>query len=317
MSGNWESAKGNGFPSSVCLWNRPHLYDTFIYLYGLSRPFLPDETCDDLVSASKEDYNVLTIPQDILIVAAAIVASVAFWWLMRWLWPPERRRLHNEITGWQISVLGTTYAVIVGFMLFAVWSEFQVADQNAEAEASCLINLYWASSGLPAAQREQIRSLSAEYADVIINEEWPAMSQGNISHSGTEVIEKLWRAASQSQSLTASEQVSLEQTMTEIGSVTEHRRIRQLQSQNTLPWVLWTVLIIGAMITVMSSCLFGSEYPALHVLQVVTLSLMLSMALVAVADINRPFCGSVHVNPTGFENAKRTFAKYSGVQGTH
>jgi Protein of unknown function (DUF4239) len=205
--------------------------------------------------------------------------------------------------------------VIVGFMLFAVWSEFQVADQNAEAEASCLINLYWAASGLPPAQREQIRKLAADYADVIITEEWPAMSKGTFSESGTAVIEKLWAAASQSQSLTASEQVSLEQTMTEIGNITEHRRIRQLQSQSNLPGILWTVLVIGAMITVMSSCLFGSEYPALHVLQVVTLSLMLSMALVAVADINRPFCGSVHVNPTGFDNAKRTFAKYGGFQG--
>lgn len=256
----------------------------------------------------------LTIPQDILIVAGAIAASLFFWWLVRRLWPPELRRLHNEITGWQISVLGTTYAVIVGFMLFAVWSEFQTADQNTEAEASCLINLYWAASGLPPAQRDQIRTLAGEYADVIINDEWPAMSKGAISHSGTEVVEKLWATASQSQSLSASEQVSLEQTMTEIGSITEHRRIRQLQSQTTLPWILWAVLIIGAMITVMSSCLFGSEYPALHMLQVVTLSLMLSMALVAVADINRPFCGSVHVNPTGFENAKRTFAKYGGVQ---
>jgi hypothetical protein len=263
----------------------------------------------------QEEEGVLTIRQDILLIAAAIVVSVGFWWLVRYMWPPERRRVHNEITGWQISVLGTTYAVIVGFMLFAVWSEFEVAEQNAEAEASCLINLYWVASGLPPAQRQGIRALAAEYADVIINDEWPAMSKGTISHLGTEVIEKLWTTASQSQSLTASEQVSLEQTMTEIGSVTEHRRIRQLQSQTTLPGILWAVLIVGALITVMSSCLFGSEYPTLHVLQVVTLTLMLSMALVAIADINRPFCGAVHVNPTGFENAQRTFAKYGGFQG--
>jgi hypothetical protein len=68
--------------------------------------------------------------------------------------------------------------------------------------------------------------------------------------------------------------------------------------------------MVGAIITIMSSCLFGSDYPVLHMLQVVTLTLMLSLALVAVADINRPFQGSVHVRPTGFENAKRTFEKY-------
>jgi hypothetical protein len=257
----------------------------------------------------------LTIVQSILIVLGAMAVSVAFWYWIRWLWPTERRRSHNEITGWQISVLGTTYAVIIGFMLFAAWSDFRIAEQNSDAESSCLINLYWAASGLPHAQGQEIRKLANDYADAMINDEWPAMYQGRLSHTGTEIIEKFWAVASQPQPLSASEQVSLQQTVAEISSITERRRIRQLQSQTRLPGILWAVLIIGAVITIMSSCLFGSEYPALHLLQLLTLSLLLSLALVTVADINRPFRGDVHLNPTGFENAKRMFAKYTGVQG--
>ena len=255
--------------------------------------------------------------QDGLIVAGAIAGALLFWWLVRRIWPPERRRLHNEITGWQISVLGTTYAVIMGFMLFAVWADFETAERNVEAEASCLINLYWAASGLPQAQRQEIRKLASDYAETMITQEWPAMSQGSWTHTGTLIIQQFWESASQAQSLTASEGVSLEQTMSEIGSITEHRRIRQLESETNLPAVLWTVLIVGATITIMSSCLFGSEYPALHMLQVVTLALLLSLSLVAIADINSPFRGTVHVTPTGFENAKRIFDKFSGAQGGH
>jgi len=258
---------------------------------------------------------VLNICQDVAIVVVSIVTALLFWWFIRKVWPPDRRRVHNEITGWQISVLGTTYAVIIGFMLFAVWSEFQAAEQNAESEASCLVNLYWAASGLPEAQRQEIRKLAAGYANEMINDEWPAMIQGSLAAGGTLIIQRLWESASQVQSLNPSQQVSLEQTMTEIGSITEHRRIRQLQSQSRLPGVLWTVLIVGAMITIMSSCLFGSEYPALHMLQVVTLALMLSMSLAAIADINSPFRGTVHVRPTGFENAKRMFEKINTERG--
>lgn len=260
---------------------------------------------------------VLNFWENVSIVVLSILIALLFWWLVRKVWPPERRRVHNEITGWQISVLGTTYAVIIGFMLFAVWSEFQAAERNAESEASCLINLYWASSGLPQEQRQEIRKLAVDYANEMINDEWPAMIQGSLTHGGTLIIQQLWESASQSQSLNASQQVSLGQTMTEISSITEHRRIRQLQSENHLPVVLWTVLIVGAVITIMSSCLFGSEYPALHMLQVVTLALMLSMSLAAVADINSPFRGTVHVQPTGFENAKRMFEKIGGEQRGH
>ena len=108
-----------------------------------------------------EERALLGTWQNLTIVFVAIVFSLAFWWFVRWVWPPERRRDHNDITGWQVSVLGTTYAVIVGFMLFAVWSDFQDAEQNAQEEASCLINLYWASGGLPEAEREEIRKRPA------------------------------------------------------------------------------------------------------------------------------------------------------------
>ena len=250
----------------------------------------------------------LTLWQDVLIVIGSIGGALLFWWIVRRVWPPERRRLHNEITGWQISVLGTTYAVIVGFMLFAVWSAFQDAERNAESEASCLINLYWSATGLPVATRQEIRKLAADYADEMIDDEWPAMRDGRLTHNATLIIQQLWETASQTQSLSASEQAALEQAMSEIGSVSEHRRIRQLQSEAHLPAILWTVLVIGALITIMSSCLFGSEYPALHMVQVITLALLLSLALAAIADINRPYQGTVHVEPTGFENAKHMFA---------
>ena len=252
----------------------------------------------------------LTIEQNILIVLGAIVISVGFWWLVRWMWPPDRRRVHNEITGWQLSVLGTTYAVIIGFMLFAAWSEFRSAEQNAASEASCLINLYWTASGLPDGQRVAIRKLTADYAEAMIADDWPAMSRGDFSSAGTRIMQQMWMSILQPGTLSAAEQASLQQTLAQLGNITEHRRILEMQSQSTLPGVLWAVLIIGAVITIMSSCLFGSEYPGLHLLQVVTLALLLSLSLVAVADVNHPFRGSVHVQPTGFENAKRVFEKY-------
>jgi hypothetical protein len=259
----------------------------------------------------------MTWTDNVLIVALAIGSSVLVWWCLLRIWPADRRRVHNDITGWQLSVLGTTYAVIVGFMLFAAWADFRVADQNAEVEASCLVTLYWAVSGLPDSQRDEIRKLAEDYANTIVTNEWPAMAHGTVSQEASEIVHHMWATASQSQNLTASQQVSLERTMGEISSIAEHRRIRQLQSETTLPGVLWTVLIAGAVLTLSSSCLFGSLNPWLHISQVVTLALLLSLSLVAIADVNRPFQGVVHVTSRGFENALRVFEKYGAGAKSH
>jgi len=257
---------------------------------------------------------VLNFFENVMVVTSAIGGSLVLWWLVVRFWPSEQRREHNEITGWQLSVLGTTYAVILGFMLFAAWADFKAADENAEVEAVCLVNLFWAASGLPENQRDEIRRLALQYADTILEEEWPAMSRGGMAPGVTKIVQQMWETAVQKEDLTATEQTSLDKTMSEIGSITEHRRIRQLQNESKLPGILWLVLLVGGLVTIMSASLFGSQRPMLHMIQIVTLTLLLSLALAAVADINRPFRGFVHVSPNGFENAKRIFERYGGSQ---
>lgn len=69
------------------------------------------------------------------------------------------------------------------------------------------------------------------------------------------------------------------------------------------------VLIAGGLATVGASCMFEVRSLRLHTFQVVTLSALVARVLVAIADIDRPFEGAVHVQPDGFEIARATFDK--------
>ncbi len=251
----------------------------------------------------------LTATQSVFIVLLCVLLTLVFLFLMRRFWPSSQRREHNEIIGWQVSVLGTTYAVIMGFMLYAVWTDFNSAEMTADAEANCLVNVYRLSEGLAPAERDSIQRLSRAYADAMINEEWPAMNEGSLSLSGHRIVQQLWSITMQAKPASLSEQTSYNHVLTELTNMTEHRRVRELQSKSKLPGILWTVLIVGGVITTLSSCLFGTENFKLHAMLVFSLSLLLALALVAIADIDRPFRGAVHVNPLGFEHARDTFTE--------
>src|SRR5690242_19450223 len=97
-----------------------------------------------------------------------VAASLGFLLLLYRVWPVEQRRPHNDLIGWQITVLGTTYAVVVGFMLYAVWTAFELADGNAEAEANCLVNVARSAQGLRDAERQEIENLVREYVDQML-----------------------------------------------------------------------------------------------------------------------------------------------------
>ncbi len=239
--------------------------------------------------------------------------SLAFLWLLRVTWPGERRRPHNDLIGWQVSVLGTSYAVIMGFMLYAVWTNFEVADGNAEAEANSLVNVVRIARGLPAAQGQTIRDLGSQYTEIMLNQEWPAMSRLVANPTSHVVIEQLWTTLMRSPVHNASEQTSLDHAISELANMTEHRRLRVLEASSNLPEILWTVLIVGAILTIVSACLFDTANFKLHVLQVFMLSFLLALVLVAIADINRPFQGSVHVVPAGWQQARATLAAMQSI----
>lgn len=246
----------------------------------------------------------LDTAQNVFIIIVWVVLSMTCLTLLNQLWAPTLRRAHNDVIGWQISILGTIYAVMVGFMLYAVWANFQVAEANADNEANAMVNLYRAADGLPAAERDAIHISAANYADVVLNQEWPMMHRGGLPHSGQLHIMQLWATLSASQVEIGTQQVSLQQAMRELSDLTQHRRIRILESKSEMPTILWTVLIIGGMVTIGSCCLIGSENTALHSCLIFALSLLIAMCLTAIGDIDRPFQGSVHVSPYAFVRAQ-------------
>src|SRR5580700_11683911 len=101
----------------------------------------------------------LSVWQCALIVSGTVALSIVFLAVLRRIWPATQRTEHNDIIGWQISVLGTTYAVILAFMLWNVWNNFQTARINAEIEANFLVDLYRIAGGLQPAQSKPIRTL--------------------------------------------------------------------------------------------------------------------------------------------------------------
>jgi len=249
---------------------------------------------------------VLAIFFEFAVILTAIVLALGFLVLVNRFWPLEHRRHHNDTIGWQIGVLGTTYAVIIAFMLYAVWSNLQRAEENADIEAQSLVNLFRSAEGLPAPQRDAIRKVCVNYADIMVNEEWPAMERQALSPSGMQATQALWQAVLHTEVRSALEQGSLTQVLLELNQMTERRRIRELQIHSRIPGILWAILLFGAAITIATSCLFGIQNFRLHCVQIIALTFLISLVLVAIADMDRPFQGVVRVSSTGFAFARQT-----------
>jgi hypothetical protein len=256
-----------------------------------------------------------SVTGSIAIIIACIAGALFTLAVLRHYWSPSTRLDHNDVVGPNVSVIGTTYAVLIAFMLSGVWNNLQVARVNTEQEANSLVNIFRFAYHLPPDSSAQLQQLARDYSNAMITEEWPAMKHGGSSVTAHRLTQQLWHTLASVQPRNIAEQMVMDHALSELSSMTEHRRIRLLESRERLPALLWTVLIVGGIVTVGSTCLFGVDNFRLHMVQVFEISFLLSLMLVAIASIDRPFQGDVHVPPDAFRYAIETFDQPSLITG--
>ncbi len=160
------------------------------------------------------------------------------------------------------------------------------------------------ANGLPDPQRQQLQRLTYDYAEDVIHHDWPEMAAGRLPNQSMVINRDMWKTLMSMKSATPTQIPAENQALSELSILTEHRRTRLMESMSSLPTVLWLLLIVGGGVTVASSCLFGSSNAILHVLQVVAFTLLITLALVTIADIHRPFQGYLHIASHPFLRAE-------------
>jgi hypothetical protein len=257
------------------------------------------------IAAREGASTMLTLTQNILILIFAMVGSLLFMVGLNRIWPVGKRHTQNDLVGWQLSVLGTTYAVTLGFMLYTDWTNFNTAYLNVEMEANALRNVYRIAQGLPQ-QQERIESLAIDYADAVIAHDWPDMAQGRLPEVSHHINEDMWKTLMSIKVTAPSELMAQDHALSELSQLTLHRRTRLLQSTYQLPTIFWAVLLTGGVLTVLSVSMFGSANQRVHTLQVFSLTLLVTLVMLAIADVDRPYRGWVHISSYAFERAQAT-----------
>jgi len=247
--------------------------------------------------------SMLSYTQSSLVICFSVAGSLLLVTLLNRFWPTPNRKLLNDVTGWQLGVLGTTYGVILGFMLYTVWEGFRAAQTDANLEATSMLNVYRLADGLPVPQREGIQALARRYEWVVVHEEWPAMQRNQDDYAASLVLNEMWRVLGTAKAESSLVMNSIDHIQYAMSNLSERRSMREQQRSNQVPALLWGLLVLGALATILSSCILGNDKRWLHYCQVGSLTFVIVTALTSIADLARPYEGSVAVKPGAFVRA--------------
>ncbi len=209
---------------------------------------------------------------------------------------------HNEVAGVILTVIGTLYAVILGFVVVVVWQGYTTASDVAVSEANALAKVYRLASGVSEPARSTIRRHISDYAQAVLTKEWPRMVSSGESDRQTGAIAREIANEVVNIEPKTDAQTNLQAAMlAALGQFLDDRRSRLTYLQPRIPGILWGVIIFGGVVLLAITFLFGLKNRLVQLIMTGALAAMIAISIVTIFDLESPLQGANHVSPTAWE----------------
>ncbi|MEU5696647.1 hypothetical protein [Actinosynnema sp. NPDC020468] len=244
----------------------------------------------------------------LLWVGGAAVVAAALAYLIRRYGPDEGRAENNEAAGQVFTIVGGLHAVLIAFVLIALFDGVNAASDAAYREADGLVAVTWASDALSKDTGDEVRKLTRDYAETVINDEWPSLKSGNsFTSTGWTDLDRIREVVANAPADDDWRVDRKTEAANKLWDVYEARQDRLDTAGGGVSAVVWFVLVIGSVLAIGLPLLFGGPLMRTHVLIVATLAATITLLLYATYQLQNPYGGGAELGPDAFQAAVERF----------
>jgi hypothetical protein len=213
----------------------------------------------------------------------------------------------NDVVGNYLQTVGSIYAVLLAFVVFVVWTQFNEARTFVESEANELLDLYRTVRGVLEPTRSRVQEAVRRYVQVVIDVEWLALACGGPvgPGAGAEILDDMWAAVHDVDPRVAQDPSLYREVLKRLDDISDARSSRLNSSRTKIPQALRVLLYAGAVTMVGSMYLFAVRSLAVHAAITAALAGAISHVLYVIEDLDTCFHGHWQVPRTSFERVQR------------
>ncbi len=253
-----------------------------------------------------------------IIIALAVSAAVVVMFLVRRRAPVGGYFADSNRAAGVFCVLGTSFAVMLAFVIFLGFSSYGKARNESGQEAVSVTELFDTAALFGAPARDDLRDQLICYARSVIHDEWPAMrnerpsavTQGWVDGLSTGV--ELLDIAGEKQS------TAYDHWFTIDAARQEARRGRLAEASPFVPSPLWIILAIGAVVSVAYVWLFADpgERFLVQAAMIGSVTALVTASLLVVNFLDRPYQnGNGSIFPVEMTRSLRVMEEHKNIAG--
>ena len=206
------------------------------------------------------------------------------------------------------GVLGVAFAVILAFVLFLGFESYVRASEGASREAVAVTQLARVSRLFPVEEGDELRNGLGCYARAVISDEWPLMRQGGESDVVLDWLAQIETTIDEMPIGDSVSEVALGHWLEEMAVRREGRRTRLAESASTIPGAVWSMLILGAVLTVAYVVVFADRRERwwTQAVMVGSITALIVSGLLVISFLDSPYReDGAYIAPTEMETSAR------------
>ena len=248
-------------------------------------------------------------------IASSAVAAVAGLILLRRLGYFRNLVISHEASGQYLSIVGTLYAVLLGLIVVDAMERFQHATTLVGEESNALAELIYLAGRMPGPIKADIHRRSADYARLVIDEEWPRMADGKHLPEARRACFELMRVVRDWEPSTESEKVVYDAAVEAAAEFWNARRLRIIACQRGIPSLEWCAVILGGIVTVGLTYFLVLDDLRIQVALTAMVAVLIALNIFLILMFGYPFSGDLRVTPDSFE-VVLAFIQLDGPSGS-
>jgi hypothetical protein len=239
----------------------------------------------------------LPAPASFFIVSAVTTFFGLFGlYLVRRKYSPEVLKENHEVAAIIFNAFGLFYGVMVAFVVFATWGGYDEATKNLQLEASEALDIFHSAEAFPDPAKKIIQQGLRDYVASVYNDEIQRMSQGEIGVYSGGAHASLRTLFSQMDSTSIPNREIYAESLHCLNNLAQYRRLRIFAGNDTVPPVIWLVLLVGGVFAISYTFFFGMKNIKAQYLITSTLTVMISSILFLIYVLDHPFTGTSRVS---------------------
>lgn len=231
-----------------------------------------------------------------IVSAVTTFFALAGLYLVRKKYSAEVLKENHEVAAIIFNAFGLFYGVMVAFVVFVTWSGYSDATKNLQLEANEALDIFHSTEGFPVPANKIIQQTLRDYLASVYNDELQRMSQGDISIYSGGAHANIRILFSQMDANSIPNRELYAESLRCLNNLAEYRRLRIFAGNNTVPPVIWLVLLVGGLFAVSYTFFFGMKNIKAQYLLTTTLTAMISSILFLIYVLDHPFTGTSRVS---------------------